>query len=101
MEPFLLLGILANYNKFEFQNPYRVRLGDFVNENVIKKVIDCVGRACALARDAYVAIQDDSPEEWSVAAALEYLGLGNYGPGKKNASRTISEETARAQFAAL
>ena len=101
MEPFLLLGILANYNKFEFQNPYRVRLGDFVNENVIKKVIDCVGRACASARDAYVAIQDDSPEEWSVAAALEYIGLGNYGPGKKNASRTISEETAKAQFAAL
>ncbi|KAK6845301.1 membrane protein [Apiospora arundinis] len=38
LEPFMLLGLLANYNKFEFQNPYQLRLNDFVNEAAIQKV---------------------------------------------------------------
>ncbi|KAI5858473.1 hypothetical protein BZA05DRAFT_381334 [Tricharina praecox] len=74
-EPFLLLGILANYNKFEFQNPYQLRLDDFVNEATIKRVIHEIGMTCILCRADYVAIQDDLPEGWSLNSMLSYVGL--------------------------
>ncbi len=97
----MLLGVLANYNKFEFQNPYRMRMGDFVNENLIRKIIGAVGRTCVSMRDEYVAVQDDSPEEWSVSGTLAYLGLGSLGIGKKPPRRTLDEEAAKTMFGRL
>ena len=44
-----LLGLLTNYNKFEFQNPYRLRLDDFVNDTIIKDMITCLGTSVALS----------------------------------------------------
>ncbi|KAI9839570.1 MAG: hypothetical protein M1819_002196 [Sarea resinae] len=75
-EPFVLLGLLANYNKFEFQNPYRLRLDDFVNEATIQRIVRCVGSTCSSLRDGYVAVQDDLPEGWSFGGTLSMLGLG-------------------------
>ncbi|KAI9884506.1 MAG: Esa1p-associated factor [Watsoniomyces obsoletus] len=98
---FILLGLLANYNKFEFQNPYRMRMGDFVNENIIRKIIAAVGRTCSSMRDEYVAVQDDSLEEWSVTGTLAYLGLGSLGFGKKAPPRTLDEEAAKTMFGLL
>ncbi|KAF8460268.1 hypothetical protein BDZ91DRAFT_700518 [Kalaharituber pfeilii] len=74
-DPFLLLGILANYNKFEFQNPYQLRLADFVNEATIKRIVKDIGTACSQARADYIAIQDDTPEGWSIGGVLSYVGL--------------------------
>jgi hypothetical protein len=71
----VLLGVLANYNKFEFQNPYQLRLDDFVNEATIKRIVHEVGMACILCRADYVAIQDDMPEGWSLNTVLSYVGL--------------------------
>ncbi|KAA8914235.1 hypothetical protein FN846DRAFT_771263 [Sphaerosporella brunnea] len=74
-EPFMLLGVLVNYNKFEFQNPYQLRLDDFVNEATIKRIVHEVGMTCILCRADYVAIQDDMPEGWSLNSVLSYVGL--------------------------
>ncbi|KAI5800850.1 hypothetical protein FPQ18DRAFT_316482 [Pyronema domesticum] len=74
-EPFVLLGILANYNKFEFQNPYQLRFDDFVNEGAIKRMVAEVGSSSIALRADYIAIQDDMPEGWSLNTVLSYVGL--------------------------
>src|ERR1700744_3923321 len=48
-EPFALLSLLVNYNKFEFQNPYQTRLNDFVNEGIMRKLVFCIGNTCAMS----------------------------------------------------
>ncbi|KAI9849016.1 MAG: hypothetical protein M1837_005907 [Sclerophora amabilis] len=100
-EPFLLLGLLANYNKFEFQNPYRLRLEDFVNEGTIQKIIRGIGISCARVRDGYVAVQDDLPEGWTFNSTLAYFGLGVFTMKAKNSSPAPSPEALQSLFAAL
>lgn len=100
-EPFLLLGLLANYNKFEFQNPYQLRLDDFVNESSIQKIVKGVGISCGALRNGYVAVQDDSPEGWSLVGTLIYFGLGVLTPSKKDKPSLPSPEEAKEMFAAL
>ncbi|KAK8165689.1 hypothetical protein BKA80DRAFT_271969 [Phyllosticta citrichinensis] len=94
LDPFILLGLLVNYNKFEFQNPYRLRLDDFVNDMAIKKTVHCVGNTCRDARDKYVAVQDDLPEGWSLGSAIGYLT----GSNKKS---SVPEEEAQKLLATL
>ncbi|KAI9681358.1 MAG: hypothetical protein M1817_002641 [Caeruleum heppii] len=100
-EPFVLLGLLANYNKFEFQNPYRLRLEDFVNESTIQKVIRAVGGTCSSLRNDFVAVQDDLPEGWSLTSTLAYIGLGAISPKANAKPQAPSPEAAKALFAAL
>ncbi|KAI4135251.1 MAG: hypothetical protein LQ341_005904, partial [Variospora aurantia] len=83
-EPFLLLGLLANYNKFEFRNPYRSRLEDFVNEAAIQKIIRGFGAVCSRSRDKYVAIQEDIEEGWTLSSTLKYIGLGVLAPSRSS-----------------
>ncbi|KAG9248997.1 hypothetical protein BJ878DRAFT_485705 [Calycina marina] len=102
LEPFTLLGLLANYNKFEFQNPYRLRLDDFVNEEVIQKIIVAVGQTCSSLRGKYVAIQEDLPEGWTITSTLGMIGLGALTPGpKKRAAPVVDPEVAKELFAKL
>jgi hypothetical protein len=88
-----LLGILANCksvplhlsevlslttvldNKFEMQNPYQLRLDDFVNESAMKRIVQQLGTTCTSLRGDYVAIHDDIPEGWSLNSMLSYVGL--------------------------
>lgn len=100
-EPFLLLGLFANYNKFEFQNPYQNRLDDFVNEASIQKVAKGVGLACGGLRNGYVAVQDDIPEGWNLANTLIFFGLRALAPGAKDKATPPSAEDAKAMFADL
>jgi hypothetical protein len=100
-EPFVLLGLLANYNKFEFQNPYKTRLDDFVNEVIIQKIIYCIGITCSEARDQYVAVLDDLPESWSLGSTLAVVGLGSLAPGRKPAVPVLAPEEEKARFTAL
>lgn len=67
--------MLANYNKFEFQNPYQLRLDDFVNESAIKRIVQEIGMTCIKCRSDYVALMDDLPEGWSLGTVLSYVGL--------------------------
>ncbi|KAI0025897.1 DUF1741-domain-containing protein [Xylariomycetidae sp. FL0641] len=101
-EPFTLLGVLANYNKFEFQNPYQQRLNDFVNEAAIQKIIKCVGQTCRGLRDQYVEIVQDLPEAWSITSTLSMIGLGAIAPGGKSGQKpTYDPEVAKQMFAKL
>ncbi|KAH8153934.1 uncharacterized protein LAJ45_01701 [Morchella importuna] len=74
-EPFVLLGVLANYNKFEFQNPYQLRFDDFVNEPTIKRIVAEIGSTCVRTRADYISIHDDLPEGWSLNNVLTFVGL--------------------------
>ncbi|KAH9908151.1 DUF1741-domain-containing protein [Xylariomycetidae sp. FL2044] len=102
LEPFTLLGLLANYNKFEFQNPYQLRLNDFVNEAAIQKVIRCVGQTCKNLRGQYVEILQDLPEGWSISTTLSMIGLGAIAPGSTaNQKPAYDPEVAKQMFAKL
>lgn len=102
LEPFTLIGLLANYNKFEFQNPYQMRLNDFVNETTIQKVVRCVGYTCQAVRLGYVDIQDDLPEGWTFSSTLNMIGLGFFVPGPKPEKKPIYDPTtARHMFSLL
>ena len=72
-----------------------------MNEGKIGKLIYGIGRICLFIRDAYVAVQDDSPEDWSLNKTLTYLGLGSLGFGKKPGPRVVDEEAAKAKFGSL
>lgn len=100
-EPFLLLGLLANYNRFEFQNPYHLRLVDFVNEATIQKIVKGVGVSCAALRNGYVAVQDDVPEGWTLTSTLIFFGLRALAPGAKDRATPPTPEEAKEMFAAL
>ncbi|QKX55668.1 uncharacterized protein TRUGW13939_02765 [Talaromyces rugulosus] len=100
LDPFLLLGLLANYNKFEFQNPYQQRLGDFVNEVTIQKIVKGTGLSCAGLRNGYVAIQDDLPEGWTLSNTLVFFGLRALAGSPKDKAATSSSEEIKETFAA-
>ncbi|KAL8921514.1 MAG: hypothetical protein Q9208_005668 [Pyrenodesmia sp. 3 TL-2023] len=105
-EPFLLLGLLANYNKFEFRNPYRSRLEDFVNDAAIQKIIQGFGAVCCRSRDQYVAIQEDIAEGWTLSSTLKYIGLGVLAPSRSSTptptlASAPSTEDGRDPFATL
>ncbi|KAI4227218.1 MAG: hypothetical protein L6R36_002595 [Xanthoria steineri] len=84
LRPILLLGLLANYNKFELRNPYRSRFEDFVNNAAIQKIILAIGSVCSRSRDLYVAIQEDIEEGWTLSNTLKYIGLGVLAPSRSS-----------------
>lgn len=101
-EPFTLVGLLANYNKFEFQNPYQLRLNDFVNEETIQKIIKSVGRTCQGLRAQFVDVQDDLPEGWTLSSTLNLIGLGAIAPGPKPEKKPVYDaETAKRMLTEL
>ncbi|KAM3483634.1 hypothetical protein MY8738_002944 [Beauveria namnaoensis] len=102
LEPLILLSLLANYNKFEFQNPYQLRLNDFINEGAITTIVTCIGAACQVLRADYINVQDDLPEGWTVSNALGMLGLGAIVPGPKQEKKPVYDaDTAKQMFTKL
>ncbi|OIW25753.1 DUF1741-domain-containing protein [Coniochaeta ligniaria NRRL 30616] len=101
-QPFTLLGLLANYNKFEFQNPYQLRLADFVNEATIQKIIQSTGYTCQRLRQQFVDVQDDIPEGWTLSSTLNMIGLGAIAPGGKPPPKQVYDaEASKQMFASL
>lgn len=98
---FYLLGLLTNYNKFEFQNPYRLRLDDFVNDAIIQDMIRCFGDNCVKLRDAYIAVQEDMPEGWTLGSTLSYIGLSALAPSSRPATPVPAPDEAKSLFTAL
>jgi len=97
-QPFLLAGLLANYNKFEARNPYHVRFADFVNDDTIKKIARDIDQTCVDLRDQYVGIQNDLPEGWTIGGTLSYIGLGALA-GSAPATPVLSEDDLKGAFA--
>ncbi|EGP91136.1 unnamed protein product [Zymoseptoria tritici ST99CH_1A5] len=96
-EPLLLTGLLANYNKFEIHNQYRVRFADFVNEETMTKVVQSLAWTSTLLLERYVAILDDTPSTWTIGGTLSYVGLGSLA-GTKPAAPVLTEDQQRALF---
>jgi len=100
-EPFLLLGLLVNYNKFEYRNPYRLRFEDFVNETTIQKIVTGLGNVLGQSRSKYSAVLDDVPKEgWTLSSTLTYIGLGVLAPIKA-ITPTVTADDSTERFAAL
>ena len=78
-----------------------MRLDDFVNDSIIKKIVLAVGQTCKLARDKYVAIQNDMPEGWNLSSTLSYIGLGALTPGSRPSTPVVPDEVAKLHFADL
>lgn len=98
----MLISLLANYNKFEFQNPYQLRLNDFINETTIQIIIRAIGSACESARNDYILVQDDLPDGWTLSSTMNMLGLGAIAPGPKIEKKPIHDaETAKQLFTQL
>ena len=95
------MGLLVNYNKFEFRNPYRLRLEDFVNEAIIQKIVRGLGNAFSKSRDSYIAIQEDVTEGWTLSNTLAYLSLGLLAPAKAAKHPPPSAEELKEGFAVL
>ncbi|KAL8851686.1 MAG: hypothetical protein Q9221_003417 [Calogaya cf. arnoldii] len=91
--PFLLLGLLANYNKFEFRNPYRLKFEDFVNDAAIQKIVVGLGSICSRSRNSYVAIQEDIEEGWTLSNTLKYIGLGVLAPSRPSTATRSAPST--------
>lgn len=100
-KPFLLLGLLANYNKFEFRNPYRLRFEDFVNESAIQKIAQGIGFACSQLRNSYVSIQEDVAAGWTIGSTLTYIGLGVLAPSKGASPTQPKADELKEGFAIL
>lgn len=92
----MLLGLLVNYNKFEFQNPYQLRLEDFVNDAAIKTVIEGLRPVFEDLRKAFIDIQDDQPEVWARANPLAYIGLTS-----RPSTPTLTEDEIKKAFNAM
>ncbi|MCJ1400273.1 hypothetical protein MMC11_003477 [Xylographa trunciseda] len=99
-EPFLLLGLLVNYNKFEYRNPYRLRLEDFVNEAIIQTIVGGLGITLSQSRNKYASVIEDVPEGWKLSSTLTYIGLGVLAPIKAITPATTTDDN-KEQFAAL
>ena len=79
-----------------------MRLDDFVNEEVIKKIIVSVGQTCTDLRGTYVDLQEDLPEGWTITSTLSMIGLGAIAGGpKKAAAPVVDPEAAKELFAKL
>lgn len=95
------MGLLANYNKFEFRNPYRSRLEDFVNEAAILKIVKGLGNACSQSRDHYIAVQDDVAEGWTLGNTLAYISFGVLGSAKGLKPPPLKNDDLKEGFAVL
>ena len=93
----MLTGLLANYNKFEVQNQYRVRFSDFVNDEAMKSIVESVAWTCTLMRELYVAVQDDTPATWSISGTLTYVGLGALA-GARPTTPVLTEDQQKELF---
>lgn len=88
----LLLSLLANYDRFEMRNPYRVRLEDFANAQVMQRIVLTIATLLRQARDEYVDVQPDVPEAWSMGSRLSLLGIKPRTHSSPKAANRISSK---------
>ncbi|KAK7207475.1 hypothetical protein BZA70DRAFT_271410 [Myxozyma melibiosi] len=98
-EAFVLLGVLSSYDRMQAYNPYQTRLSDFVDEAVMQKIVVAIGKSCRNAREEYLAVADDSVDQFSFESLLSYTEIARRA---KNAfSQQDQESKISKEFAAL
>ena len=98
--PLALLGLLVNYNKFEFQNPYQLRIEDYANETVLRRAADGMSTTFKDMRTAYLDIQEDAQEGWDLNSTLSWVGLGRLTKARpKSQQSALGEEDTKVAFA--
>jgi hypothetical protein len=100
LRAFVLIGILASYNKFETQNVYQNRLEDFVNADTIRLLVSQAGHAFSRIRDEYVAVFDDYPVPWTLVSTLKMVGLKSLSSDAASPAPPTEEE-AKTKFTVL
>jgi hypothetical protein len=73
-ESYLLLGLLSHYRKYEARNPYLARLEDFVDLNLMAKMIQVVTQVCEETRGSYTTLVDDVPPGFVASLTSLFLG---------------------------
>lgn len=95
-----LIGVLANYNKFETRNIYLDRIRHGVDSDTYRQLLDGFVHTCVRIRQEYVDVQDDAPEVWSLASTLTSIGLGSLTNSAKKPPLPTEEEM-KTRFATL
>ncbi|KAG0324664.1 hypothetical protein BGZ99_001601 [Dissophora globulifera] len=96
-EAMALLGLLANYNKYEIQNPYLTNLAQLKDEAVLQKMCTVIVHVFDSMRKGYVEVMED--DELStvskLTSALSYVTGMLWNPKAQDSSAT---DTAFAQL---
>lgn len=95
-----LIGILANYNKFETRNIYLDRIRNSVDSDTQRQLLDGIVQMCINIRQEYIDIQDDVPEVWSLTSTLTSIGLRSLTSSAKK-QPLPTEEEIKTRFAML
>ncbi|KAG0142016.1 hypothetical protein CROQUDRAFT_663095 [Cronartium quercuum f. sp. fusiforme G11] len=86
----LLLGLLANFRRFETRNPYSVRMEDYVDEKAMERIITLSVIALGDVRLGYMKAQDETPSSLigSVLGALSLIKTSAAAPPPSEPFRT-------------
>ncbi|KAF9370880.1 hypothetical protein BGX21_005370, partial [Mortierella sp. AD011] len=91
-EAMALLGLLANYNKYEIQNPYLTHLATLNDDSVFQKMAMVIVHTCDSMRRGYMEVIDD--DEMSamskLTSALSYVTGMLWNPKAQDSSVTDS-----------
>ncbi|KAG0005197.1 hypothetical protein BGZ79_006283 [Entomortierella chlamydospora] len=89
-EAMALLGLLANYNKYEIQNPYLAHLATLNDDSVFQKMAMVIVHTCDSMRRGYMEVIDD--DEMSamskLTSALSYVTGMLWNPKAQDSSVT-------------
>ncbi|KAF9318125.1 hypothetical protein BG003_011780 [Podila horticola] len=89
-EALALLGLLANYNKYETQNPYLTQLTALNDSAILEKMALVITVSCDKMRRSYIAVADD--DELStvskVTSAFSYVTGMLWNPKSQDSSAT-------------
>ncbi|KAF9585648.1 hypothetical protein BGW38_001366 [Lunasporangiospora selenospora] len=89
-EVMTLLGLLANYNKYEIQNPYLIQLADLNDDAIFHKMSMVLAHKFDdMQRDYTEVMDDDDPSTVSrVASALSYVSGMLWNPKGQDTTST-------------
>ncbi|KAF8959467.1 hypothetical protein BGZ46_001750 [Entomortierella lignicola] len=89
-EAIALLGLLANYNKYEIQNPYLAQLATLNDDSILEKLSTVIVYTCDSMRRGYMEVVDD--DEMStvskLTSALSYVTGMLWNPKAQDSSIT-------------
>ncbi|MBW0489600.1 hypothetical protein O181_029315 [Austropuccinia psidii MF-1] len=83
----LLLGLLANFKRFDSRNPYLLRMEDYVDEQAMERIIALTVLALDDLKEAYMNLKTDSNQSLigQVTTSVMNVFVGTISPRAKSA----------------